>query len=104
MCTEKKLNGRQLYEYYVAKRSIEIYRTRNDYSYYDKNEYIIKLLVDKNEWRINRNFYLEFYGDRTKEESDLDHEIILKGLDFYNTYHILASRLEKWKKQIHKID
>ncbi len=97
MCPEKKLNGRQLYEYYVAKRSIEIYRTRNDYSYYDKNEYIIKLLVDKNERCINRNFYLEFYGDRTKAELDLNHEIIMKGLDFYNTYHILASHLENWK-------
>lgn len=97
ICSKKKLNGRRLYEYYVAKRSIEICHTRNDSSYYYKNEYIIKLLVDKNERRINRNFYLEFYGDRTKAELDLDHEIILKGLDFYNTYHILASRLENWK-------
>lgn len=94
---EKNLNGRQLYEYYVAKRSIEICRTRNDSLYYDNNEYIIKLLVDKNERHINQNFYLEFYGDRTKAELDLEHEIIMKGLDFYNTYHILASRLEKWK-------
>lgn len=97
MCSEKKLDGRRLYEYYVAKRSIEICRTRNDSSYYDKNEYIIKLLIDKNERRINRDFYLEFYGDRTKAEIDLEHEIIMKGLDFYNTYHILASRLENWK-------
>lgn len=96
-CSEKKLDGRRLYEYYVAKRSIEICRTRNDTLYHDQNEYIIKLLVDKNERRINRNFYLEFYGDRTKAELDLDHEIIMKGLDFYNTYHILASRLEDWK-------
>lgn len=94
---EKRLDGRRLYEYYVAKRSIEICRTRNDSSYHDKNEYIIKLLVDKDERRINRNFYLEFYGDRTKAELDLEHEIIMKGLDFYNTYHILASRLENWK-------
>lgn len=97
MHQEKRIEGRRLYEYYVAKRSIEICRTRNDSSYYDKNEYIIKLLIDKDERRINRNFYLEFYGDRTKAELDLEHEIILRGLDFYNTYHILASRLENWK-------
>ncbi len=97
MSHEKKLGGRRLYEYYVAKRSIEICRTRNDRLYYDKNEYIIKLMVDKNERRINRNFYLEFYGDRTKSELNLQREVILKGLDFYNTYHILASRLENWK-------
>lgn len=97
MRSKKEMDGRKLYEYYVAKRSIEIYRTRNDSSYYKTNEYIIKLLVDKNERCINRNFYLEFYGDRTKAELDLNQEIIMKGLDFYNTYHILASHLENWK-------
>lgn len=104
MGSEKRLSERRLYEYYVAKRSIEICRTRNDSSYYGKNEYIIKLLVDKNERRINRNFYLEFYGDRTKAELDLNHEIILKGFDFYNTYHNLASRLENWKNTNSKDD
>lgn len=90
--------GRLLYEYYVAKRSIEIGKTRNDKNYNKNNIYILQLLSDKNERRINRDFYLEFYGDRSKRELFLGNEVILKGHDFYNTYHTLASRIEKWLK------
>lgn len=92
-----ELQSRRLYEYYVAKRSIDIGLTRNDADYHDRNAYIIKLLNDKDERRINREFYMEFYGDRTKSDLELQEEVILKGLDFYHTYHMLAQRLAKWE-------
>lgn len=95
----KGLKGRELYEYYVAKRSIEIGLTRNDKLYHNNNEYIIKLLYDKYERRINREFYLEFYGDRSKTEHKLEEEVIFKGVDFYHTYHMLTRRLEKWQTE-----
>ena len=91
--------GRRLYEYYVAKRSISIGLTRKDTEYHDSNAYIIKLLNDKNARRINREFYMEFYGDRTKAELTLQEEVILKGVDFYHTYHMLALRLKKWRER-----
>ena len=92
----KGLQGRKLYEYYVAKRSIEIGFTRNDKEYREENKYIIKLLYDKNERRINRDFFLEFYGDRFKDELRLEEEIFLTGVDFYHTYNMLKLRLKMW--------
>ena len=44
-------------------------------------------------------FYLSFFCVlRGKLQLFLWNEVILKGHDFYNTYHTLSSRIEKWLK------
>lgn len=57
------------------------------------NSYIRTLISDEHERSINRVFYLQFYGDSPTDGKD----IIKEGFDIYNTYNILASRLNKWK-------
>lgn len=79
----------------VALRSIRISRIFvEQYSKNYLNEYIQMLISDAYERKINRVFYLQFYGDRENDWSDT----LMDGFDIYNTYHIIASRLKHWKE------
>lgn len=100
---EKHLSAVEAYgldedEFYrsVAQRSVRLSKmfTEKDTCMYIRN-YIRLLIEDSYERKINRVFYLQFYGDRNLGFNDL----IFEGFDIYNTYHILASRLEAWKSQ-----
>lgn len=87
----------QTYLFCVAKRSIylSLIATADEQ---EKNrlveEYIGILLSNKQERRINRDFYLQFYGDRTESELISGKDIIFEGFDIYNTFHLLASRMK----------
>ncbi len=88
------------YRYRVAKRSITISRLANGMGgFLDSNGYFEKLLSDDYERRINRKFFMQFYGDRNEFQIEPQHDVILNGLDFYNTYQKLATRLLKWTQR-----
>ena len=86
----------QNYLYCVAKRSIHLSMIATAEEHKKSRlveEYISLLLSDKQERQINRDFYLQFYGDRTEAEIISDKDTIYEGFDIYNTYHLLASRM-----------
>ena len=80
----------------VAQRSIIISSITglNDYKQI-KNEYIKSLISNKKIREVNRQFYLLYYGDRRIENVPFHNEV-KEGFDFYNVYHVLASRLNEW--------
>lgn len=123
LCDEKKkldnidvsgLNDVEWYNYYVAMRSIyiagitiknisEIELAEIDFL----KDYCNLLLSNSEVRRINRDFYLQYYDDRKRSfiEENRKNETILSGLDFYNTYHVVRSKLNKSEKLIyHKIE
>lgn len=90
-------DGDALYLFYIAKRSIRLSRiavAQNKEKNYLVGEYIKILLSDKWERKINRDFYLQFYGDRTVREICTEETVIFEGFDIYNTFHFLASRIK----------
>lgn len=98
---EESVSSQDLYAFCVARRSIRLSRIviavpEQQYALVD--EYIQLLLSDQHERKINRNFYLQFYGDRKKDEIDVHQDILYEGIDIYNTYHLLATRLKNWCK------
>ncbi len=95
------VSTRDLYAFCVAKRSIRLSRIVNAVSeqqYTLVDDYIRLLLSNQHERKINRDFYLQFYGDRKKEELNVRQDIIYEGIDIYNTYQFLATRLKDWCK------
>ena len=78
----------------IAQRSVRLSKmfTENDTCTCIR-DYIRTLITDRYERKINRVFYLLFYGDRKNGFDDY----IYEGFDIYYTYNILASRLEDWK-------
>lgn len=83
------------YEFSVAKRSICLSRIANSNNQDEMiDAYIDRLLSDKWERKVNRDFYLQFYGDRKAEDISIREDVVYEGFDIYNTYHLLASRLK----------
>lgn len=96
----KTINSKEYYEYRVARRSIFISRLAKGISdFLSPNRYFDLLLSDEYERRVNRQFYLQFYGDRKATHILPNHDVILNGLDFYNTYQIIGNRLSRWKEE-----
>lgn len=97
-------NSEYFYNYSVAFRSICVAEVviASDYEVVGDRApmsgYLFKLLSDAFERRINRDFYLRFYGDRSGSDFWKNDEVIELGLDFYNTYHMIANRLNRWIK------
>ena len=58
-------------------------------------KYLNELIRNEESRKVNREFYLQFYGDRSMKSK---REVIYNSLDFYNTYHLIASRLEEFEK------
>lgn len=80
---------------YVARRSITISELYVDSDSHNLlRNYIDKLITSRYDRMINRIFYLQFYGDRSFDDT----EEIIEGFDIYYTYNLLASRLNKWRK------
>lgn len=94
--TTTEVNGSDVSEFYksIARRSVRLSKmfTENDTCTCIR-DYIRTLITDSYERKINRVFYLQFYGDRKTGFDDY----ISEGFDIYYTYNILASRLEDWK-------
>lgn len=85
------------YQMHIARRSIWLGQISVDNAHKSKISSYVKLLVfDNFERRVNRNFYLQFYGDRKIKEILSMEDVIFDGFDMYCTFHILASRLKKW--------
>lgn len=79
--------------YKIAQRSILLSNVFIDNNSNNIYKYIKTLISDEKERKINRIFYLHFYGDR----QDCNEDIICEGFDIYYTYNILFNRLSKWK-------
>ena len=97
---QPNLSAEERYNYYIAKRSLAISRMRVDKEYHDNNEYILLLLDDKRARKVNRDFYLEYYGDRLRSDNihKNEQDTILKGLDFFKTYQILAANINQYQE------
>ena len=90
----------ELYELHIAKRSVRLSKILIGKAPKSETANYIKLLIsDEFERKINRNFYLQFYGDRSREDIQMQADTIFNGFDMYCTFHILANRLKKWKEQ-----
>jgi len=83
----------------VAERSIAISEinmsNRRDFS--RSNAYLVELLKNSKKREINRSFNRFFYDDIPIDDfmnNDARDEI-KRGFDFYHTFHILASKIEK---------
>ncbi len=77
----------------VANRSITIsYITGVTKSDDYKSEYLESLISNSDMRKVNRQFYLLYYGDRETGQIPFNNEI-LEGFDFYNVYHTLSTRL-----------
>lgn len=88
----------ELYEMHIAKRSAWLSKiSMSEVPKADISDYIRTLLSSEFERKINRNFYLQFYGDRDRKDISLQTDRIINGFDMYCTFHILANRLKKWK-------
>ena len=79
--------------YKIAQRSIVLSNIFIENNLNNLQEYINTLISNKEDRKINRVFYLHFYGDRHNCTED----IICEGFDIYYTYNILFNRLSKWK-------
>lgn len=55
--------------------------------------YLQNLIKSDEARRVNRAFYLQFYGDR---DINNHQDVVYPGQDFFNTYHLLANRLKKY--------
>lgn len=79
----------------IARRSVRLSKMFTENGTYCEcmQGYTRSLITDNYERKINRVFYLHFYGDRENEFDDC----IYEGFDIYYTYNILACRLENWK-------
>ncbi|MGI6653986.1 MAG: HD domain-containing protein [Christensenellales bacterium] len=82
----------------IAKRSIMLSRIFNNTNSRDLQkavlDYVHLLISNENERKINRRFHLQFYGDRSNEETSLNSDKIYDGFDLYCTYHILCQRVQ----------
>lgn len=91
-----EVHGADELEFYksIALRSVRLSKmfTEND-TCKCLREYIRDLIKDNYERKINRVFYLQFYGDRKTGF----HDYLSEGFDIYYTYNILASRLDAWR-------
>lgn len=98
----------------VAKRSIRLSKPDKEQTDNPMTQYIRTLIGDDYQRNVNRMFYLQFYGDRMDSNGEgIDYEPLKNGFDFFNTYHILASRLlklsvpENWNgihKDMHRLE
>lgn len=80
----------------VANRSITIsYITGVTKSDDCKSKYLESLISNSDVRKVNRQFYLLYYGDREIGQIPFNNEI-LEGFDFYNVYHTLSTRLNEW--------
>lgn len=83
----------------VANRSITLSRIFSNTNDRDMqravSDYVFKLISNENERKVNRRFHLQFYGDRTNEESSMTSDKITEGFDIYCTYHILCQRMKE---------
>ena len=87
----------ELYEMHIAKRSARLSKiSMSETPKLEISSYIRTLLSSEFERKINRNFYLQFYGDRERKDIQLQADTIFNGFDMYCTFHILANRLRKW--------
>ena len=80
----------------IAKRSVIISRVFMNHNEDTLINYINALITNDAARRVNRAFYLRFYGDRNLS-TDLD-DIVLS-FDIYNTYHLLANRLKDFREK-----
>lgn len=80
----------------VAERSIQLSRLKARDTSNTISDYVQTLIWDSYERKVNRMFYLQFYGDRMKPNGESINTA--KGFDIFNTYQVLASRLLKLKK------
>lgn len=89
----------ELYEMHIAKRSVRLSKILIGKAPKSEISNYIKVLIsDEFERKINRNFYLQFYGDRSREDIQMQTDTIFNGFDMYCTFHILANRLKKWRE------
>lgn len=87
-----------LYNMHIAKRSAWLSKvSMSGVPKLEISNYIRVLLSSAFERKINRNFYLQFYGDRELKDFSAQIDKIFNGFDMYCTFHILANRLKKWK-------
>lgn len=95
-------NEEQLFYKLVAQRSVMISSIigLNDKDK-AKKEFLSLLISNSDIRKVNRQFYLLYYGDRTTESVPFNHEI-KEGFDFYNVYHILSSRLDAFNSGDHR--
>ena len=97
----------------VAKRSIRLSMPRDDPDSDPMTDYIHTLIGDDYQREVNSMFYLQYYGDRMESSGEgRKQEFLLRGFDFFKTYHILASRLlsldkkESWNdhRDMHRLE
>lgn len=83
----------------VAQRSIIISKISGLPNYKEhEEEYINNLLSNPKIRYVNREFYLLYYGDRKSSELLYNYtDTLYEGFDFYNVYHVLATKLEGWR-------
>lgn len=82
----------------VAERSIIISSITglNEYKSI-KSEYINQLISSEKVRKVNRQFYMLYYGDRKSDDVPSNNEI-KEGLDFYNVFYILSTRIRGGKE------
>ena len=97
----------------VANRSIRLSMPQDHSDSDPMTDYIHTLIGDDYQRRVNSMFYLQYYGDRMESSGEgRKQEFLLRGFDFFKTYHILASRLlsldkeEKWNdhRDMHRLE
>ncbi len=84
----------------VAQRSIIISRiTGLSSSEEHLDHYIMQLLQNESIRYVNREFYLLYYGDRKINEINFNYiDTLYEGFDFYNVFHVIATKLRIWKE------
>lgn len=86
----------------VARRTIRISCIKNSNDSSSMFTYIRTLIGNDFERRVNRSFYLQFYGDRMdaygkSARKGVKVDLLFNGFDIFYTYHILTSRLIRLK-------
>ena len=84
----------------VARRSCLLSLVLADSTRYSIDNYIRCLLSDDFERKVNRMFYLQFYGDRMDAYGENIVSVpIIEGFDIFYTFHILSNRLIEVKSE-----
>lgn len=78
----------------VAKRSVLLSKVCVTENYAFLDSYIAKLISDDFERKVNRLFYLQFYGDRMDSVGEtVNDDPIKEGFDVFNSFHIISRRI-----------